>query len=218
MDNKSKLISVGIVVLILFCGGIIAGYYIWGTTNGDRSDFPAMLNDAARYITDLETRTSELEEQLASMNAVTPDTGSSEAPSDEAAAKPSTETETLEASAEGASDERSKNLEIQLKSLQEENAELQSRESESNRLLAQNRELEMEAQVCANEKAELEKKNAELQTVNDQNANLLAENQKLKTTIESNADEINTLKLRLDEIRAMTNSQSPPESKTEGTP
>ena len=71
--------------------------------------------------------------------------------------------------------------------------------------MAANRELEMQAQICANEKAELETKNAALQSVNDQNLDLQAENQKLKSTIASNAEEINTLKIRLDEIRAMAN-------------
>ena len=80
----------------------------------------------------------------------------------------------------------------------------------------------MQAQICANEKADLEEKNAALQTVKAQNQHLMDENTKLKTTIASNVEEMNTLKLRLDEIRAMVNMKVTPgdqssEAKTEGS-
>ena len=274
MTNKNTFIFIGILVLILFCGGVIAGYYIWGVTDGEERDFPALLREAAQHITDLEARQGDLETQLAAAVQATPASDETEKPAE--VAKPET------ASAE-AVDDHTQNLEMQLKSLQEENAALQTALSsdksateknleltdqiqtlieakntaeqenaalrsqidqeqnlsaeneqlkskitlltdtnsrlekektdlqaaggENNRLLAEKRELEMQAQVCANEKAELEKKNSALQAANNQNQNLLAENQKLKTTIAANADEINTLKIRLNEIRAMANTK-----------
>lgn len=263
MTDKSKFVFIGILVLILFGGGVVAGYYIWGIANGQKPDYPALLKDAAQYVAGLETRKSELEAQLEAGGTVKP-------VSDEP-----------EGSVEGAVDDRVKSLEMRLESLREENAALQtalssdktadeknleltdriqvliqakntmeqenstlrtqvsqaqglsaenkklkaqvaslsdikaglekekaesqSSSGQENQLMAANRELEMQAQLCANEKAELETKNAALQSVNDQNIDLQAENQKLKLTIASNAEEINTLKIRLDEIRAMAN-------------
>lgn len=263
MINKSKFVFIGILVLILFCGGVVAGYYIWGIANGPKPDYPALLKDAAQYVASLETRKSELETQIEAGGKVTP------------------VTDEPEGSVEGVVDDRVNNLEMRLESLQEENAALQTAlssdktaneknleltdriqaliqakntmeqenstlrtqvsqaqglsaenkklkaqvaslsdikaglekekaESQStggqeNQLMAENRELETQAQICANEKAALETKNAALQSVNDQNQDLQTENQKLKTTLASNAEEINTLKMRLDEIRAMAN-------------
>ncbi|MGD8468866.1 MAG: hypothetical protein PVI49_10090 [Desulfobacterales bacterium] len=271
MTNKSKIISIGILVLILFCGGVIAGYLLWGIADGEKRDFPALLREAAQYVARLETRKSELEIQLEAKEQKEAAIGKSKTPAE---ATPS------EAPAEGAVDDRIKNLEMQIASLQEENtalqtalssdksateksleltdriqaliaaknnleqenstlrtqigqsqglaaeneqlksqiaslndvksrlekekADLQSTGGEKNRLIAENRELKMQAQVCANEKAELEQKMAGLQSVNDQNQNLLAENQQLTATIAAQTDEISTLKVRLDEIRAMT--------------
>lgn len=274
MTSKNTIIFIGVLVLILFCGGVIAGYYIWGVTDGEERDFPALLREAAQHITDLEARQGDLETQLATALQATPASGESEKPA-EVAKEETTPAEAV--------DDRTQNLEMQIKSLQEENAALQTALSsdksateknleltdqiqalieaknsteqenstlrsqidqvqnlsaeneqlksnisllaetnsrlekekadlqkvggENNRLLAEKREYEMQAQVCANEKAELEKQNAGLQAANNQNQNLMAENQNLKATIAANADEINTLKVRLNEIRAMANTK-----------
>ncbi|MGD8724617.1 MAG: hypothetical protein PVG00_11835, partial [Desulfobacterales bacterium] len=117
MTNKSKFILIGIMVLILFCGGVIAGYYIWGVADGEKRDFPAILREAAQYVASLETRQSELETQLAAEGQPAPAAVASEKPA---------EGMPPEAPAEEAGDERIKNLEMQLASLQEENAALQT--------------------------------------------------------------------------------------------
>ncbi len=284
MTSKNTIIFIGVLVLILFCGGVIAGYYIWGVTDGEERDFPALLREAAQHITDLEARQGDLETQLATALQATPASGDSEKPAEVAKVEtPPAEVAKEETTPAEAVDDRTQNLEMQIKSLQEENAALQTALSsdksateknleltdqiqalieaknsteqenstlrsqidqlqnlsaeneqlksnisllaetnsrlekekadlqkvggENNRLLAEKREYEMQAQVCANEKAELEKQNAGLQAANNQNQNLMAENQNLKATIAANADEINTLKVRLNEIRAMANTK-----------
>ena len=57
MTSKSKIIIYGTLVVILFSGGIAAGYYVWGLSNGEKPDYPAFLKDAAKYIASLEQKT-----------------------------------------------------------------------------------------------------------------------------------------------------------------
>jgi hypothetical protein len=292
MTTKSKFILIGISVLILFCGGVIAGYTIWGVSDGEKRDFPALLKEAAQYVAGLENRQSELENQLAAKTQPAVATGESETAAEATPSEAPVETMPSEAPAEGADDKRTKGLEMRLAALQEENAALQtalssdksateknleltdriqiliqakntaeqensmlrdklaqvqglageneqlkaqiaslteiksrlekekaefeSADIEKSRLVAENRELDMQVQACADEKAELEKKNAALQVVDNRNQDLLAENQKLKSTIAANADEISTLKLRLDEIRAMTQMKQTSDGQSSG--
>ena len=82
MTNKSKFIFISIVVLILFCGGVIAGYYIWGVADDEKRNFPALLKEAAQYVASLETRQSELETQLAAKTQPAPAAGESESPAE----------------------------------------------------------------------------------------------------------------------------------------
>ncbi len=270
MTNRSKIILYGILVLVLFCGGIFAGYYVWGISDGEKPDYPALLEGAAKYVASLEQQNSELEAQLKSGGMSEPATGDTSEP---ATGEPAT--------MEKAADDRVKSLQMKLESLQEEKAALQSavrsdktateknleltdriqaliqakntieqenaslrtqisqtqerttendqlkaqiasltdektrleekntalqaNGSQNQQLVAENEELKQQVQTCFDRKAELEKENAALQSAMSQSRELMAENQKLKITIASNVDEINTLKLRLNEIRSITN-------------
>ena len=66
MADKFKLIAVGVVVIIFFAGGIIAGYYKWGVTR-ETPDYRDLLEDTAEYIGDLENRNHELTRELESL-------------------------------------------------------------------------------------------------------------------------------------------------------
>ena len=100
MTNKSKFILIGILVLILFCGGVIAGYYIWGVADGKKRDFPALLKEAAQYVAGLEKRQSELETQLAAKTQPASASGESETPAEATTSETPTEDVPLEAPTE----------------------------------------------------------------------------------------------------------------------
>ena len=126
MTNKSKIISIGILVLILFCGGVIAGYFLWGIADGEKRDFPALLREAAQYVAGLEARKSELETQLEAKEQKETTTDESKTAAEATPSETAAEVKPSEAPAEGALDDRIKSLEMQLTSLQEENAALQT--------------------------------------------------------------------------------------------
>ncbi|MGD9350116.1 MAG: hypothetical protein PVF71_10690, partial [Desulfobacterales bacterium] len=141
MTNKSKFILIGIVVLILFGGGLIAGYTIWGVADGEKRDFPALLREAAQYVASLETRQSELETQLAAKTQPAPATGDAETATEAAPSEAPAQATPSEAPAEEAGDERTQSLEMRLAALQEENAALQTALSSDKSVAEKNLEL-----------------------------------------------------------------------------
>ena len=180
MANKSKIILFGILVLILFFGGVVAGYYVWGISDGDQPDYPALLEDAAKYVAGLERQKSELETQLESGGTAVPETGDQGSPPEEAV------------------DDRVKSLQIRLESLQEENTALQSAVRSDKTATEKNLELTDRVQALIQAKSTIEEENAKLRTQISQSQDLALENEQLKAQVESLTD----TKTRLEEQNA----------------
>jgi chromosome segregation ATPase len=102
------------------------------------------------------------------------------------------------------------NLQEQLKSvteakagLEQENSRLQSAISQQENLETENQQLSTQVQECSDERKILEDKMSALQSDISRYQDLAAENLRLQTELDAHTKEINYLKSRLEEIRAM---------------
>lgn len=64
MTTKSKLIIGAILVLLLFTGGVVTGYYKWRPNGDEPPDYKGLIKDTVKFIASLELQNSELEKQL----------------------------------------------------------------------------------------------------------------------------------------------------------
>jgi chromosome segregation ATPase len=211
MTTKSKLVIGAILVLLLFIGGVVTGYYRWGLNGDEPPDYKGLLKDTVKYIASLEHQNSELEKQLQSGGTGLKPT-EEEKPSEEIKSDGGDEIlqqkiKSLEQENSALQIAMSSDKDVSEKNLEQKNTELQSDISQYQNLTATNQQLEEQIQSCINGRADLEKENTELQTVKSENQVLIAENMKLKETIESHVNEIDVLKSRLTEIRSMTKVQ-----------
>ena len=205
MTNKSKIILFGILVLILFIGGVVTGYYRWGVNGDETPDYKGLLKDTVKYIASLEQQNSELEKQLKTTGAELPPAGE-EKPSEEMKSDggdeilqqkiKSLEEEkaALEIAMSSDKDLNQKNVEMmdQIQSLiqaknavEQENAELRSKFEADRDLAVENQKLTEQIQALSAAKSDLDQKITELQSDISQDQNLAATNQQLQAQIES---------------------------------
>ena len=205
MTTKSKLITGAILVLILFIGGVVTGYYRWGINGDGPPDYKDYLKDTVKYIASLERQNSELEKQLGAAGA-TPQPAGEEKPSEEVKATggdeillqkiKSLEEEkaALETAMRSDKDLNQKNVEmmdqiqtlIQTKNaVEQENAELRSQIGSDQDLAVENQKLTEQIQTLSAAKADLDKKITELESDFSQDQNLTKTNQQLQAQIES---------------------------------
>jgi chromosome segregation ATPase len=205
MKAKSKLIAGAILVLLLFVGGVAAGYYMWGLKDDEAVDYKRFLKDTAKYIASLEQKNSELEKQMGAGDTSLKSTDE-EKPS--GAVKSSGEDGTLQQKIKSLEEEKAalqvamssdmdltrKNRELidQVQSLiqaknvvEQENTELRSKIGADQDLTAENQSLTEQIQALTAEKAELEQKITELQSDISQNQHFVEANQKLEKQIQA---------------------------------
>lgn len=205
MTMKSKLITGALLVLILFIGGIVTGYYRWGMNRDETPDYKDYLKDTLKYIASLERQNRELEKQLGAAGTA-PQPAGEQKPSEEMKGAggdeilqqkiKSLEEEkaALEIAMSSDKDLNQKNVEmmdqiqslIQTKnSVEQENAELRSKIGTDRDLAAENQKLTERIQTLTSAKADLDQKITELQSGISQDQNLAATNQQLEAQIES---------------------------------
>ena len=205
MTMKSKLISGAILVLILFVGGVVTGYYRWGIDGDETPDYKDYLRDTVKYIASLEQQNSELEKQLGAAGTAPQPTGE-EKQSEEM--KGDGGDEILQQKIKSLEEEKAafeiamssdkdltqKNLEMmdQIQSLiqaknavEQENTELHSQIGTDRDLAGENQKLTEQIQTLTSAKADLDQKITELQSGISQDQNLAATNQQLEAQIES---------------------------------
>ena len=215
MSDKTRLITLGVVVFIFIVGNIIAGYYKWGASR-ETPDRQVHITDTAE---DVGAQKKQKNEQTNESDAVK---GPAAAPVEKTA---SVETDLDSVKAD---------IQAQIASLKEENAALLSTKQTDRDLAAENSKLREQLQAVLQSKQTLEKENIELRSAEKKNQkiasgqnelqervvtykkeitglhnelrdkqNLDTENQKLKAKLEASNKEIEALKARLDEIRKM---------------
>lgn len=205
MAMKSKLITGAILVLILFIGGVVTGYYRWGINGDETPDYKGLLKDTVKYIASLEQQNSELEKQLGSAGASI-EPAREEKPPEEI--KGNGGDEILQQKIKSLEEEKAafqiamssdkdltqKNVEmmdqiqslIQAKnSVEQENAELRSKIGADQDLAVENQKLTEQIQTLSDAKADLGQKISELQSGISQDQNLVTTNQQLEAQIES---------------------------------
>ncbi|MGD9078660.1 MAG: hypothetical protein PVG96_04940 [Desulfobacterales bacterium] len=237
MKAKSKLSAGALLVLLLFVGGVLAGYYVWGLKDDETVDYKRLLKDTVKYIASLEQKNSELEKQIGAGDTSLRST-EDEKPSEEV--KPAGEDANLQQKIKSLEEEKAalqvamssdkdltaenQSLTEQIRTLTAEKAdleqkitELQSDTSQDQNFVEARQQLENQIQACLESKADLEKENTELQSLKSNNEVLTAENQTLQDTLESHVNEINVLKTRLTEIRSMTQVQKEAEAQSTDT-
>ena len=237
MKAKSKISAGALLVLLLFVGGVVAGYYIWGLKDDETVDYKRLLKNTVKYIASLEQKNSELEKQIGAGDTSLKST-EDEKPSEEV--KPAGEDGNLQQKIKSLEEENAtlqvamssdkdltaenQSLTEQIRTLTAEKAdleqkitELQSDTGQNQNFVETKQELENQIQACLESKADLEKENTELQSLKSNNEALTVDNQKLQETIESHVNEINILKSRLTEIRSITRVQEEAEAQSTDT-
>ena len=178
MSDKTRLITLGVVVAIFLAGNIVAGYYKWG---------------ASRQSPDQIVLTEDTGELMARTNEQTEESQTLPEPA------PAEEISSVKDDPEPVNT----NIQAQIASLKAENSYLHSIKRTNEDLAASNSNLKEKLQAALRDKQILEKKISELQNDIDQYRNLDAENRRLQAKLEASTGEIEALKARLDKIRVL---------------
>jgi len=178
MSDKTRLITLGVIVFIFIVGNVIAGYYKWGASR-ETPNRQVQLKDAAEDIGDQKKQKNE-------------STNESDALKGPAAAP-------VEQTTSGETDAKPVNADIQaqIASLKEENAVLLSRQRTDNDLAAENLKLKEQLQAALQANKTLEKETNALRSTENKNREIATGQSELQEQIVSYKKEITSLRNEL---------------------
>lgn len=180
MSNKTRLITLGVVVFIFIVGNIIAGYYKWGASS-ETPDHKVLLKETAEDIGDRKIQNNEPTKELDALK--------NPAPVEETA------------SGKKEADPVISDILEQIASLKAENAYLLSTQQTDDDLAARNLELKEQLQVALKTKQTLEKENEELRSAEKKNREIVGRRSELQEQIVSYKNEMSALENEITVLR-----------------
>jgi cell division protein FtsB len=66
-EEKSHLRAIVVILLVIFLGGLFAGYYFWGYRAKQHADYKDMLKQTISYISTLEDKNQELTSKVSTL-------------------------------------------------------------------------------------------------------------------------------------------------------
>ena len=206
MFDRNTWIMYGILALVLFFGGFIIGYVVWGAPDDETVDYKVMLRDAADYVAKLEndnmalSRTTKAaaeepeikpaESKPAETESIEPTEAASPEPTEAASPEP----------AEAA--DSAKEIQEQADALASQNAAIMAALASEKDMAQKHLVLTEQIQAVMESQKELQEENARLQSVIAEKDSLVAELEQSKAAAEACMAEKEQLTLAKAELEA----------------
>ncbi|HPI92913.1 MAG TPA: hypothetical protein PLT09_03905 [Deltaproteobacteria bacterium] len=128
--EKTHVRAIAVILVVIFLGGLFAGYYFWGYRGQRHQDYKEMLRQTISYISTLEEKNQELTAKVGSLE---------------------NEVDSLKKQQSAPAETQVANLSEKLAVLEKENADLKASVSDKEGLVQENLQLRQKVQTLVEE-------------------------------------------------------------------